>query len=97
MITEDTTPTTELEHRAYWSTKQVCQRYGGVTAKSLKRYQELKGMPKPIKSLGVNLYSIHALLAWEAEVFGSVVFPKNWDTPDATELPKLKSEAIADE
>lgn len=82
-----------LEHRAYWSTKQVCQRYGNVTPKSLKRYQEVKGMPKPIRALGVNLYSIPELLNWEAKIFGFTIFPANWETPESIELPKIKSEA----
>lgn len=84
-----------LEHRAYWSTKQVCQRYGNVTSKSLKRYQEVKGMPEPIRSLGVNLYSIPELLAWEAKIFGFTVFPPNWEAPESIELPKIKSETTA--
>lgn len=86
-------PQPPLEHRAYWSTKQVRQRYGNVTSKSLKRYQEVLDMPEPIRALGVNLYSITHLLAWETKIFGFTVFPTNWDNPNTTELPIIKSEA----
>lgn len=77
-----------LDHRGFWSTKQVCQRYGGASPRSLTRYRTEHGMPAPVTALGKNLYSIPKLLAWEVEVFGETVFPKNWESPEAINIDK---------
>ncbi|WP_304634028.1 hypothetical protein [Pseudoalteromonas sp.] len=78
------------EHRAYWNTQQVCQRYGNITPRSLRRYPEKHGMPKPIECFGINLYSIPELLDWELKTFGQTVLPNNWDNPEALSVDECK-------
>lgn len=53
--------------RPYLKTSEVGQRYGGVSARTIHRWQETRSFPKPAISYrgGSNLWKVSDLEKWE--------------------------------
>ena len=63
-------PLQQSQHKKYWSTKQVCERFGGISSRTLSRWIESRGFPPSVTPEGeANLYSIEAILLWEENYF----------------------------
>ena len=55
-------------HSPYLKTAEVGQRYGGVSPRTIYRWQETRNFPKPAISYrgGSNLWKVSDLEKWEA-------------------------------
>ncbi|MGL4939405.1 hypothetical protein [Shewanella sp.] len=49
----------------YFSTNQLCERYGGVTKRCILKWRDEKGFPLPAFTGRIALYSADAVYAWE--------------------------------
>lgn len=64
-MTSDVTPKTHLK---YLSTKQVCERFGNISSRTLTRWQKERNFPMPYSSEGIsNMYLISEIESWEEE------------------------------
>lgn len=54
----------------YLSTAQVCDRFGGVSGRTIKRWQSTNKFPKPVISTrgAVSLYKLADIQAWESKI-----------------------------
>lgn len=58
------------QHEKYWSTKQICERFGNISSRTLSRWVESRGFPPSVTpDGGSNLYVIADVLAWEENYF----------------------------
>ena len=51
---------------AYLNAKQLRDRYGGITQRTLDRWRGYRGFPKPMQIGRINLWRIDELEAYEA-------------------------------
>lgn len=53
----------------YFSTNELCQRYGGVTKRCILKWRDEKGFPAPAFTGRIALYSADAVYEWERKNF----------------------------
>lgn len=53
----------------YFSTNELCQRYGGVTKRCILKWRDEKGFPQPVFSGRIALYSADDVFEWEKKNF----------------------------
>lgn len=55
--------------QVYMSTDQVCQRYGGVSKRTILEWRQKRGFPLPAYTARSAFYHVSEVLAWEKEHF----------------------------
>lgn len=57
--------------QGYWTASTVCERYGGMSKKTLSRFIENKNFPRPVfgGKGRESLFDIESVLQWENQYF----------------------------